>query len=144
VRKPSRNLLISPPFVLSAGAKPPRVFARTTISDLCAMAEIRMRATVTDPCVVACVRGRKHLRYGNTYYVGVGDSWIVSRVSALRVLEVLTYGFHDYVARESVCRQNLFSPPRRMGRPANGVHAMTAAERMAAMRARRRVEASPA
>lgn len=35
-----------------------------------------------------------------------------AREQALRVLEVLAHGFHDYGARESVCQRGLFGVPR--------------------------------
>ena len=129
---------IPAPRVLMANEKAPSVAARTTIDELCKAAGVTMRVTGSKRRDVACAIGNTHAYTDNVYYVGVGDSWSPSRTSALRVLEVLAYGFHDYVARECVCGRGLFVPPKPMGRPLNGSRPMTAAERMAAMRARKR------
>jgi hypothetical protein len=133
------NFKIPAPRVLVTGTRAPRALARTSIDDLCAVAGVAMRVSGGSRRAVVCVPGEKHLYTGSTYYVGVGDAWELSRTSALRVLEVLAYGFHDYVVRECVCGRGLFVPPKPMGRPMRGPRPMTAAERMAAMRARKRL-----
>jgi len=42
--------------------------------------------------------------------VGI-PNWSRTPSDALRALEVLAYGFHDYCARESVCGRGLFRTP---------------------------------
>lgn len=49
--------------------------------------------------------------------------------SALRVLEILAYGFNDYAAREAVCGRGLFMPTAPRGRRRSGT-ALTSAEKM--------------
>jgi hypothetical protein len=91
---------------------------------------------------IICIAGNDHFAIGRDYFVGVGSEWKVGENVALRVLEVLAHGFHDYAARECICQKKLFAPPKRQGRPPKGVRAQTARERMAAMRARRAGAAS--
>ena len=86
---------------------------------------------------IALVAGFNHFAVDRDYFVGVGDAWEPSAAAALRVLEVLAHGFHDYSARECVCGKKLFAIPKRHGRPPDGPRAKTARERMASMRARR-------
>ncbi|MGH8278376.1 MAG: hypothetical protein ACRETQ_02260 [Gammaproteobacteria bacterium] len=52
---------------------------------------------------------------------------------ALRILEILAYGFNDYAAREAVRGQGLFLPNARPGRTPRG-KALTGAERMRRLR----------
>ena len=132
------NFKIRAPRVLIAGTRPPQALARTSVGDLCKAANVSMRVSGSQRRKIVCTTGDEHLYTGDTYYVGVGDTWKLSRTSALRVLEVLAYGFHDYVARECVCGRGLFVPPKPPGRPLAGPRAKTAAERMAAMRARKK------
>jgi hypothetical protein len=70
-------------------------------------------------------------------YIGVSSTWKPRPLSALRALEVLAYAFHDYEARECVSFRGLFVARKPVGRPSVLGRARTAAERMAAMRARR-------
>jgi hypothetical protein len=71
-----------------------------------------MRVTGGRRRKVVCVVGSEHLYSDDTYYVGVGKNWSLSRTSALRVLEVLAYGFHDYVVRECICGRGFFVAPK--------------------------------
>jgi hypothetical protein len=114
----------------------PSVLARTTLTELCAIAKLPMRVSGGETRSIACIAGTDHFAVGRDYFVGVGDEWNANPITALRVLEVLAHGFHDYAARECVCQKKLFSPPKRQGRPPKGFRAQTARERMAAMRAR--------
>lgn len=116
----------------------PRSLARVSLAELCAAAGISCRVSGGEDRPIACVVGREHFCSGRGYFVGVGGEWRATPTAALRVLEVLAHGFHDYAARECVCGRGLFSVPKRRGRPLNGARAQTARERMAAMRARRR------
>lgn len=110
--------------------------ARTTIPQLCALAGIRQRVTSGAWNPIVLHAGAEHFRGSRTSYVGVGAAKRSDRVQALRALEVLAHGFHDYAARECVCGQGLFAAPARRGRPPIGSRAMTAKERMRRMRAR--------
>lgn len=131
------NPWISPPRPRKK-ADLPRVLARVGLAELCAAAGISCRVSGGEQRPIACVVGREHFYSGRGYFVGVGGEWRATPMAALRLLEVLAYGFHDYAARECVCGRWLFSVPKRRGRPPNGARAQTARERMAAMRARRR------
>jgi hypothetical protein len=115
----------------------PRTLGRTTLSDLCKLAGVSVCVSGGEGRSILCVTGSDHFLVDRDYLVGVGDEWSADRTAALRVLEVLAHGFHDYAARECVCRKKLFSLPKRQGRPPNGLRAQTARERMAAMRGRR-------
>jgi len=141
VKKLVCNFKIPAPSVLRHDMRKPRALASLSIDELCAVAGVTMRVSGGKRRQVVCTTGATLLYTDDTYYVGVGDNWTPSRTSALRVLEALAYGFHDYVVRECVCGRGLFVPPKPMGRPLTGPRAKTPAERMAAMRARRRLAA---
>lgn len=128
--------MIPAPSVLGELAERPLALATLTLGDLCAAAGIPLRVTSEFLPTIVCTAGMEHYVDDSTYYVGVGK-WRPTRVAALRVLEVLAHGFHDYAARECVCGKGLFSVPRPKGRRPRGSLAMTARERMAAMRLRR-------
>jgi hypothetical protein len=129
--------LIPAPRVRNADDDLPHVLKRVELSELCAIAGIPCRVSGGEDRSIACVVGREHFSVGRDYIVGVGGEWRATPTAALRVLEVLAHGFHDYAARECVCGKGLFSVPKRQGRPPDGPRAKTARERMAAMRARR-------
>ncbi len=57
---------------------------------------------------------------------------------ALRILEILAYGFMDYAAREALRGKGLFLPRARPGRKPGG-KALSGAERMRRFRKRARV-----
>lgn len=129
---------IQPPLVLPERTRvPARPLAKVTLPQLCRLAEIPLRVHGASTAPITCLSGQAHFLSKNRYYVGVGQ-WKGSRVDAIRVLEVLAHGFHDYAARECICNKGLFTTPRPIGRPLIGGRAMTARERMAAMRERRR------
>ena len=113
-----------------------RVLERTTLASLCTTAKVSLRVSGGESRSIVCIAGSDHFRVGRDYFVGVGSAWGATQTAALRVLEILAHGFHDYAARECVCHQKLFSIPKRQGRPPVGPRAKTARERMAAMRAR--------
>jgi hypothetical protein len=127
------------PRILHDSQKRPEALARFDIAELCVLAKIPMRVTGAE-VTIFIIAGTKHLRRRDRYYVG-GGAWKPTRVAALRVLEVLADGFHDYAARECLnpVRKLVFHAPGRMGRPPVGHRAQTARERMAAMRARRSI-----
>lgn len=129
--------LIPAPRIRSAKTDLPRVLGRVGLSELCAIAGIRCQVSGGERRSITCVAGSDHFLVDRAYYVGVGDEWTATPTAALRVLEVLAHGFHDYAARECVCGKGLFSVPKRQGRPPKGPRAQTARERMAAMRVRR-------
>lgn len=120
-----------------------RVLSRGgSVVDLCVAARVESRVTGGSSTEIVLVDGDRHYRSPSTYYVGVG-SLLVTRSTtmekkmerALRVLEVLAHGFHDYTAREAVCGRGIFNGgPSRVGRPPIGGSAMTSAERMRRMR----------
>jgi hypothetical protein len=134
------KVLIPSPRILPERAAPPgRVLSTVTIGQLCQLAGIPMRVSGAADQKVACVDSTSHfIGPDGAYYVGVKAA-PRTRVGALRVLEVLAHGFHDYASRECVCGRGLFAAPTRpRGRPRLGAVAMSARERMAASRARRR------
>lgn len=131
---------IAAPSVLRDGVKPPTTVATVDVRTLCATAEIPMRVTSGIESTVFVHRGIDHLRGAcvkgaPVYYVGLKE-WNGSRISAIRVLEVLAHSFHDYTARECLCPMKLFCAPKRVGRPLVGKQAMSAKERMANYRKR--------
>jgi hypothetical protein len=134
---------IPAPRVRSSKNKLPHTLARTTLSELCTIAGVPVFVSGGEERSVTCIVGTDHFSVGRDYFVGVGNEWEANQTKALRVLEVLAHGFHDYAARECVCHKKFFSPPKRQGRPPVGARAKTARERMAAMRARR-ATATPA
>jgi len=133
---------IPAPRMMLAKSKLPHVLARPTLFELCAVANVPMRVSGGEARLIACVVGSDHFVIGRDYFVGVGERWNANPTAALRVLEVLAHGFHDYAARECVCQKKLFATPKRRGRPPNGLRAQTARERMVAMRARRTASSS--
>lgn len=130
---------IPSPEVLSDSGPRPVTVASLTIKQICKLARIPMRATSPHTPAVRLHPGSRHFRAPDAYYVGIGRPRFSRRPQdSLRVLEVLAHGFHDYVARETICGRALFVPPRRRGRPALLGRRMSAAERMRRMRTRRR------
>jgi hypothetical protein len=121
------------------------ILARTTLRRLCAEAGIPCRITggPSELRRIVLHTGTDHFLTPTVTYVGLGKHRARDPVRALRALEILAHGFHDYGARECVCGRGLFVAPTRTGRPRLGPQAMSAAERMRNMRARRhRKEAS--
>lgn len=129
---------IPAPAVLPEGAAAPVPVATIRVRDLCELAGIPHRVTSPHTPAVVLHRGPGHFVGRNRYYVGL-DRRTFSRtdVDALRILEILAHGFHDYAARESICGRGLFVIPRRRGRPALRGRRMSPAERMRRMRQRR-------
>lgn len=126
---------IESPGVLPESAERPVPIATLTVRELCEMARIPCRATSPHTLRVRLHRGAGHFRTRDAHYVGMDCRRFTRQpLDALRVLEVLAHGFHDYVARESVCGRGLFGVPRRRGRPTIRGQSMTAAERMRRMR----------
>ena len=125
------------PVVLPEGAEPPTPLARVTLRELCALAGIPVRATSAHTPRIFLHRHGTSYRSEGAYHVGLGRPRFSGRRDALRVLEILAHGFHDYAARETVCGRGLFVPPRLRGRPPLHGRPMTAAERMRRMRAAR-------
>jgi len=132
-------VMIPSPRVLPEHAAPPGpVLSTFTIGQLCKLARVPMRVSGGEDVKVVCIEAKDHF-FGSdgVYYVGVATR-PRTRVGALRVLEVLAHGFHDYASRECICGRGLFAAPTgRRGRPRLGALPMTARERMAAMRSRR-------
>lgn len=118
----------------------PPVIGEVTLRELCTTALIQKRVTESDPPRILFHAGRDHYRMPGEYFVGIGrTNTSLTKIRALRVLEVLAYGFLDYGARECVCDRGLFFAAKPRGRPAlSGGRAMTPAERMRTMRERRR------
>jgi len=130
---------IPPPTILADDAVPPVTIATLSVRELCAIAGISNRVTSPHTPSVLLHQGSRHFVGRSLYYVGL-DGFAFSRDQrhALRVLEILAHGFHDYAARENICGRGLFGVPRRLGRPALGGRSMSPAERMRRMRKRRR------
>jgi hypothetical protein len=98
----------------------PASIREVTLSDLCEAARIPCRITSDQPKRIVIHAGRDHLRDPRTYFVGMPGTrakGALTRVRALRVLEVLAYGFLDYGARETVCGRGLFVAARPKRRP---------------------------
>ena len=123
--------------IVSIGEETAPILGTILFSELCAIAGVNLRVTEA-PREIVCVRGQQSFQIEGRQLVGGAAGWPLTRADALRVLETLAHGLHDYAARECICGRKLFSPPGRQGRPTEGVRARTASERMAAMRARRR------
>ena len=116
----------------------PEELARVSVEQLCQRAGIPMRVSTDVPQrVVVLHAGNEDFRAPGFNYVGIGGLWAPGRIAALRVLERLAYGFHDYVARECVCGRGLFCAPKKRGRPLLTGQPLTAAARMRRHRARR-------
>jgi len=109
----------------------------TTVPELCSRAGIPLKVTMASWHKVILHAGTEHLRTPVASCVGVGKVRGSKRTKALRALEILAHGFHDYAARECVCSRGLFAAPARIGRPLVGSEPMTAKERMRRMRAKR-------
>lgn len=124
--------------ILSPDTPGPSVLGTISFEELCARAAVKVRVSQARREIV-CVRGRRSFLIGNNQLVGGAENWPLKREDALRVLETLAHGLHDYAARECICGRKLFASPGRRGRPSEGPRARTARERMAAMRARRLV-----
>jgi hypothetical protein len=115
MHKPTMTVNIPAPRVLLKNTDF-NVLAKTTLGKLCTMAKIPLRVSRPDKTVI-CIAGGEHFVTNKRYYVGVGSRWRKTRTAALKVLEVLAHGFHDYTARECVCNRGLFAIPKRRGRP---------------------------
>ncbi len=119
------TVFIRAPFPLYADSPRPAEMARVTLEDLCTVARIAMRVTGGPREAIVLHAGKDHYREPGYYYVGVGKPWRATRVQALRALEVLAYGFHDYAARECVCHRGLFVATASGGRfPSEGKRPM--------------------
>jgi hypothetical protein len=89
---------------------------RTDVESLCRRAGIRYRVTGGRQPLVAFWNGPTH---GYTVTPDSRRLYVIGRASlprddqerALRALEILAYGFHDYAARESVCGKDYFIYP---------------------------------
>lgn len=134
--KPSFTVFIPAPRVLSQRDTRPEAVLYT-LEALCAFARVPLRVTGGPQTDIFVHDGTEHARAAEGLYVG--GKRPRTRLGALRVLEVLAYGFHDYAARECVCYQGLFSVPRPRGRPSLSGRSMTDAERMRRMREKKRL-----
>ena len=129
---------IAAPEVIADSTEPPAAVAVLSIPDLCGLAGVPLRVTSPHMPRVVLHRGTVHYRGDAALYVGIGRPRFSKRAQdAMRVLEVLAHGFHDYASRESICGRGFFTAPKSRGRPPIGGRRMTAAERMRRMRARR-------
>lgn len=133
----------------------PRVLQETSLSELCKLAGIEERVTGGHRPRILLVESREHFLVPEGYGIpssvargagpsnvarGAGPSRKLTRTGALRILESLAYVFLDYAARECVCGRGLFGPSTFRGPPPEGGRAKTAAERVRAYRARRKVK----
>lgn len=129
---------VRPPRVLAPPAEAPTLLVRTTVRALCEAAGIPCRVTSPHTPEVHLHQGTEHWIAPGVAWVGVGGgAFEPTPLSALRVLEVLAHGFHDYAARESICGRGLFDAPAKPGRPPRWGRAATPSERMRRYRARR-------
>lgn len=129
---------IPAPEVLAEDALPPVPIATVSVRDLCEIAGVPNRVTSPHTPSVVLHRGSRHFVGRHRYYVGLDRrSFSRTALDALRILEILAHGFHDYAARENTCGRGLFVSPRRRGRPALRGRRMSSAERMRRMRKRK-------
>lgn len=106
---------------------------------LCDEAKIPCRVTGRIGPRIVLIRDARFLLLEDAYGIPVTPRSEKGRIRALRILEALAHVFHDYAARECVCGRGLFGPPTVLGRPPKSGQALSAAERMRAYRARRKV-----
>lgn len=133
------NLSIPQPRVMRDDMARPTCVATLDLPRLCKRAQIPMRVTGGMTLSIHIIQGRAHFYHDHHCWVGIGHSWRNTRIEALRVMEILAHGFHDYAARECLLpmSKTLFHVPLRpLGRPCSGARPMSARERMANMRAR--------
>lgn len=116
----------------------PEIVEELDLERLCAEARIPCRVTGRLGPRIFLIRDARFLLLEGAYGIPVGMR-PKGRVHALRVLEALAHVFHDYAARECVCGRGLFGTGTVRGRPPKGGRALSAAERMRAHRARRKV-----
>ena len=124
--------------ILTRDSELPPILGAIQFSDLCKIAGVRLRVSQTRDAVTCVVGADSFITAEGKTLVGGATRWPLERTDALRVLETLAHGVHDYAARECICGIKLFTVPARRGRPPNGPRAKTARERVAAMRQRRR------
>lgn len=105
------NLWTLPPKHLAWNSPRPKVLRETTVADLCMEAGILMRVTGGERIRILLVDGAQNYREPGIFHVGVAEIHETAPEDlALRVLEILAHGFHDYAARECVCGRGLFIP----------------------------------
>jgi hypothetical protein len=126
------DITICPPRALARSEGHPSELSQTSLEELCCVATIPLQVTggVYDQLIL--VRSDDHFLRPGIYLIGVGKNrvdWKPTPEDALRVLEILAYGFLDYGARECVCGRGYFVAKRGRGRPPKGGRAMTAVER---------------
>ena len=111
---------------------------KITYQDLCRRAGVRCRISGEDlrRTIVLARQGESVRIVGNPDTLRVVANESNAEKQALRALEVLAYGFHDYAAREAVCGRGYFRPLPPPGRPRSG-RALTSAERVRNHRNRR-------
>jgi len=132
------NFRIPAPYHLASSDARPAALAQLDVRDLCELAGIPSRTSGPLQDVVVLHAEISHLRAPGVMYVGLNGVWQATPVSALRVLEVLAHGFHDYAAREAVCGHGYFKVAPRRGRP-RSARAVPAKERMRKMRDRAKI-----
>jgi len=109
---------IPAPDVLRAREPFPGTYIPVDLATLCSLAEIPLRVTTGASPYILVRKGERtssvrHLRWfidGRPALL-VDYSWSPDRVSAIRVLEILAHGFHDYAARECLCPADVFCVP---------------------------------
>lgn len=122
-----------------------KVLARLTWGDLCRIAEINPKVTSSDiDREIIISGGGENIRFADMpgKLVVAMDTWRGSRKDALKVLEVLAHGFHDYATRETICNQGLFVPRHPRGRPSRGSSRMSGKERTRRWRERQKLSTS--
>lgn len=111
------ELFVPPPDVLRAGEAVPYECVPVDLATLCSIAEIQLRVTTHLSPSIFVRKGSgdgpaRHLRgrQGHRPVLFVDYPWNQDRVTAIRVLEILAHGFHDYGARECLCPADVFAP----------------------------------
>jgi len=105
---------------------------------LCDLAGVPSRVTGADmDRHVHILTGVQHIRpVGMPDEIGIAfPRYRGSQPDALRILEILAYGFLDYAAREAVSGRGLFVPTAHRGRKSTG-KALSGTERMRRLRLR--------
>lgn len=137
------TVFITPPVTLAEdawGALVSNKHTTVTYQELCAMAGVipRVSGPALERNILVSSDGKnaRLTRHDDRLFVSLPHTFRRDKKSALRVLEVLAYGFNDYAAREAVCGRGLFIPVAPRGRPRTG-KALTPAEKMRQYRARK-------
>lgn len=110
--KPIPLRIVDAPLPLASDQEKPTIVQTITLKNLCKTAGIPCTVTQGAPPKILLCRGSVHRSAPGHRYVGLDAVSPrfrkMTRTAALRVLEILAFGFFDYGARECVCGRRLF------------------------------------